>query len=185
MTELWRASASIDTLKKRARILQDIRAFFAKRNVIEVQVPNITISGITEVHIDSIPVNLGHQKAYLHTSPEYPMKRLLASDLGDCYYLGPVFRQGEQGNNHNPEFAMLEWYRVGFEMDDLIAEVIQFLQLLLKSKNEKCLSKSMSYAEAVGKITGIDIFNTSVEELTGIMNSNDIDVPEMPNDLDL
>lgn len=179
----WQPTAQIETLKQRARILQNVRAFFAKRNVLEVQVPSITTASITEVHIDSIPIKLLSGNAFLHTSPEYPMKRLLAAGMGDSYYLGSVFRQGESGGEHNPEFTMLEWYRLDFELEYLITEVIDLAKEIIPNVSN---FQSYSYAELVNEYTGIDIFNTNCDELQRIITDNEIDYPQdLENDVDL
>ena len=180
---VWQPTAQIETLKQRARILQNVRAFFAKRNVLEVQVPSITTASITEVHIDSIPIKLLSGNAFLHTSPEYPMKRLLAAGMGDSYYLGSVFRQGESGGEHNPEFTMLEWYRLDFELEYLITEVIDLAKEIIPNVSN---FQSYSYAELVNEYTGIDIFNTNCDELQRIITDNEIDYPQdLENDVDL
>ena len=179
----WQPTAQIETLKQRARILQNVRAFFAERNVLEVQVPSITTASVTEVHIDSIPIELLSGKAYLQSSSEYPMKRLLAAGMGDSYYLGSVFRQGESGGQHNPEFTMLEWYRLEFELDDLITEVIDLAKETIPNISTL---QSFSYAELVNKYTGIDIFNTNCDELQRTLTDNEIDYPQdLENDVDL
>ncbi len=110
----WQPSASLDNLKQRARMLQKLRAFFSARDVLEVETPMMSRAGTTDLHIDSFEVNdpdLNWQ-GYLHTSPEFPMKRLLAAGSGSIYQVCKVFRRAEQGKQHNPEFSMLEWYRV-------------------------------------------------------------------------
>ena len=179
----WQPTAHIDTLKQRARILQNVRAFFAERNVLEVQVPTITTASVTEVHIDSIPVELLSGKAFLHTSPEYPMKRLLAAGMGDSYYLGSVFRQGESGGQHNPEFTMLEWYRLDFELEYLIAEVIDLATEVIPNIST---IQNFSYVELIYKHTGVDVFNTSCAELKQALKDNAIDYPDgLENDIDL
>lgn len=180
---VWQPTAQIETLKKRARILQNVRAFFAERNVLEVQVPSITSASVTEVHIDSIPLELLSGKAYLQTSPEYPMKRLLAAGIGDCYYLGSVFRQGESGGRHNPEFTMLEWYRLDFELEYLITEVIDLTEKIVPNISS---IQTFTYAGLVRKYTGVDVFTTSCDEIKEVLNQKKIDCPkDLENDVDL
>ena len=116
----WRPSARIEHLKQRAELLAQARAFFAERNVIEVQTPVLAKHTVTEPDVQSIEVP---RYGYLQTSPEYQMKRLLAAGMPSCYQLGPAFRHGEQGRLHNPEFTMLEWYRLGFDHNLLMYEV--------------------------------------------------------------
>ena len=183
MNNLWLPTAEIETLKLRARILQSIRVFFAERNVTEVQVPSITTSSVTEVHIDSIPLEIQSGIAFLHTSPEYPMKRLLAAGMSDCYYMGSVFRQGECGDRHNPEFTMLEWYRLNYSLEQLSEEVAELVQRVLATDVDVL---TISYADAVAKYTGIDIFNTNFSEIEFVLKAHSIAVADnMGEDLDI
>lgn len=127
----WRPSSSLETLKQRAKLIQAIRQFFINRNVLEVETPLMCSSTVTDVHIESIAVTNLHQIFYLQTSPEYAMKRLLAAGSGNIFQICKAFRAEEQGKNHNCEFTMLEWYRVGFNHHDLMSEVEELLQTLL------------------------------------------------------
>ncbi|HET7662857.1 MAG TPA: EF-P lysine aminoacylase EpmA [Rhodanobacteraceae bacterium] len=118
----------------RAQLYGLIRRFFDERHVLEVETPILSMAGNTEPNIESFQtrftghVDAGSPERFLRTSPEYPLKRLLAEGLGDCYELGRVFRNGEAGKRHNPEFTMLEWYRVGMDHRQLAAETVQFVQ---------------------------------------------------------
>ncbi len=125
----WSPSGSIEALRQRANWLARIRAFFAKRDVLEVETPVLAAAGVTDIHIDSLrEASTGR---WLQTSPEYAMKRLLAVGLGDCYQITRAFRAGEQGSWHNPEFTLLEWYRLGFNADALMAEVADLVAMVL------------------------------------------------------
>ncbi|AMO58759.1 poxB regulator PoxA [Endozoicomonas montiporae] len=127
----WQPSASLMTLRKRATLLKGIRQYFDEQAVLEVETPMLSGAATVDVFIDSFQVQyqpLGEglpRKCYLHTSPEFAMKRLLAAGSGNIYSLGRVFRNGEAGGRHNPEFTMLEYYRVGMDqqglMDDMTA----------------------------------------------------------------
>ena len=140
----WRPSASIEHLQQRAGLLTQTRGFFAQRDVLEVQTPVLAQHSVTEPDVQSIQVP-GY--GYLQTSPEYHIKRLLAASMPCCYQLGPAFRHGEQGRLHNPEFIMLEWYRLGFDHHQLMHEVSDLVDLLLGCKPYQRLT----YADLVGE----------------------------------
>jgi lysyl-tRNA synthetase class 2 len=126
-----------EALRLRARLNAALREFFASRGVLEVETPILSAAGNTEPNIDGFstgftgPVGAGARTRYLRTSPEYPLKRLLASGIGDCYELGRVFRNGEAGTSHNPEFTLLEWYRAGFDHRRLALECAQLVRSAL------------------------------------------------------
>lgn len=125
----WRPTATPDHLRNRARLLTQVRHFFAERGVTEVTTPVLTRCGVTDVQIDSVATD--DPAGWLRTSPEYFHKRLLSAGFGDLYELGPVFRRGEQGRFHNPEFTLLEWYRVGWSWRELAGEVVELLSQVL------------------------------------------------------
>jgi len=127
----WKPNTSHKTRQKRAQMLHNIRAFFYDKNVLEVETPALSLAGNTDPFIESFQFTINNATRYLHTSPEYPMKRLLASGSGDIYQICKVWRKGETGRNHNPEFTLLEWYRVGFSYHQLMLEVQQLLHCLL------------------------------------------------------
>ncbi len=164
----WRPSAPLDNLKKRARILQRIRAFFAEREVLEVETPTLSVAALTDPAIDSFStlyIGPGHADGlnlYLHTSPEFPMKRLLAAGSGPIFQIGKVFRQGEAGRRHNPEFTLLEWYRPGFDHHQLMDEVEALVALLLGLQGP---AQRLSYREAFLRFAQIDPLAASIDEL--------------------
>ncbi|HET6913026.1 MAG TPA: EF-P lysine aminoacylase EpmA [Rhodanobacteraceae bacterium] len=124
-------------LELRARLNALIREFFARRGVLEVETPILSAAGNTDLHIEGFAtqfsgnVQAGARERFLRTSPEYPLKRLLAAGLGDCYELGRVFRNGEAGRSHNPEFTLLEWYRVGWDHHRLMGECAELVSAAL------------------------------------------------------
>ena len=123
----WQSSANIEVLTRRARMLQDIRAFFDARQIMEVETPLLSRSSATDVHLQSFSTDFKDKKRYLNTSPEFAMKRLLAMHRRAIYQVCKSFRVDEIGPNHNPEFTLLEWYRPGFSLSQLMTE----LELLL------------------------------------------------------
>lgn len=122
----WRPSASLDTLRARAELLARIRMFFAARGVVEVDTPILSRHATVDFHIDSVRAG----ERWLHTSPEFAMKRLLAAGSGAIYQLCHVFRAGDLGRHHNPEFLMLEWYRPGADHHELMDEIVELLVAL-------------------------------------------------------
>lgn len=118
-------------LQDRAQCLGKVRQFFAHRGVVEVDTPLLSPTAPIDPYIDLVTATCMGKPAYLHSSPEYAMKRLLALGFGDCYQLSHVFRDGELGERHNPEFTMIEWYRVPGNFEELIHESLALCELFL------------------------------------------------------
>lgn len=124
-------------LHLRASLYTLIRKFFAERDVLEVETPILSAAGNTDPNIESFStvfsghVDAGARERWLRTSPEFPLKRLLAAGIGDCYELGRVFRDAEAGGRHNPEFSMLEWYRIGWDHRRLMQETVVLVEAAL------------------------------------------------------
>jgi lysyl-tRNA synthetase class 2 len=156
------AESKIAMLKDRALFLQKARSFFFERGFLEVDTPILSKTAPIDEHIDIMSVDLGEgHKGYLHSSPEYAMKRLLCMGMPDIFQLGHVFRQNEVGALHNPEFTMAEWYRLGVSYKDFIAETIEFIRLFLGNLPWTTLT----YKEAFLTFAGIDPFKASVSDL--------------------
>lgn len=166
-TQKWQPSASIYTLKQRAAILASIRAFFAQRNVMEVDTPSLSAASVTDVHLSSFAtqfVGQGFAKGlplYLQTSPEFAMKRLLAAGSGAIYQLAKAFRNEESGRFHNPEFTMLEWYRPDFDEFALMDEVDALVQSVLSTQT----AQKISYQQVFIDLLGIDPISATLNEL--------------------
>ena len=124
-------SRKIEILKDRSDMLSKARAFFANLHILEVDCPIATLGASVDAHIDLLPALFADKETrYMHSSPEYGMKRLLSEGMGDIYQLSHVFRDGECGDKHNPEFTMMEWYRVGMSFENLIEETADFKKSL-------------------------------------------------------
>lgn len=138
-------------LELRARLNALVREFFATRGVLEVETPILSAAGNTDLHIEGFAtqfsgnVQAGARERFLRTSPEYPLKRLLAAGVGDCYELGRVFRNGEAGRSHNPEFTLLEWYRVGWDHHRLMGECAELVGAALALVGRAVSINKISY----------------------------------------
>ncbi|MFT6371675.1 MAG: lysyl-tRNA synthetase class 2 [Gammaproteobacteria bacterium] len=150
----WQPSASFTAIKQRARIYRQIRAFFDARAYFEVDTPLLSPTTNTDANIESIKAsNLG-QTLYLQTSPEFAMKRLLAAGSGSIYQICHAFREGEKGRRHNPEFTLLEWYRVGFEYQELMDEIECLIDDISGESNQY---QRISYRQLVLDHISVDI----------------------------
>lgn len=162
----------IAALRQRARLNALIRQFFAERDVLEVETPIMSAAGNTEPNIEGFHtrfsghVDAGPAQRWLRTSPEYPLKRLLAAGVGDCYELGRVFRNGEAGGRHNPEFTMLEWYRVGWDHHRLIEETIALVQASLALvERQPAAVRIVSYRDLFVEAVALDPFQADEAQL--------------------
>ena len=164
-------SVLLPSLHLRARLYALVRSFFAERHVLEVETPILSAAGNTEPNIESFTthfsghVDAGARERWLRTSPEYPLKRLLAAGVGDCYELGRVFRNGEAGGRHNPEFTMLEWYRVGWDHHRLMEETIALVQAALAMAGKRADVMVTTYRQLFLDALAIDPDQATVEEL--------------------
>uniref|UniRef100_UPI003F80B3D4 EF-P lysine aminoacylase EpmA n=1 Tax=Xanthomonas sp. 0924 TaxID=2835534 RepID=UPI003F80B3D4 len=178
----------LDALRLRARLNAMIRAFFAERDVLEVETPVLSEAGNTEPNIESFSTRFsGHVDAgapvrWLRTSPEYPLKRLLAAGVGDCYELGRVFRNGEAGGRHNPEFSMLEWYRVGWDDRALAQETVELVRCALALVGRQAQVQVLSYRTLFVQALGIDPLSDSIETLRAPLHDIAIDPDGLTRD---
>ena len=160
--ENWRPTAVPAQLQARAHLLLDIREYFSSQDVMEVETPIISMAGNTDPAIQSIRTGNG---GYLRTSPEFPLKRLLAAGSGDIFELGRVFREGECGRSHNPEFTMLEWYRTGFSYQQLMDEVAVLVRHCGRGKFDKWPQQMLSYRQLFLRYVDLDPFNANEQLL--------------------
>ncbi|CAM3782118.1 EF-P lysine aminoacylase EpmA [Parendozoicomonas haliclonae] len=164
---LWQPSAELDSLRQRGELLRNIRNYFHQEDVMEVETPMLSHHATVDPHIDSFQTvftplgTKAQEKLYLHTSPEFPMKRLLSAGSGDIYFLGRVFRNGEAGGRHNPEFTMLEWYRLGIDHHALMDDVTGLLAAVTNFEEQA----RFSYRELFEEEFGIDPHTATDETL--------------------
>lgn len=164
----WKPSASASMLAARASLLAQIRKFFAQRNVLEVETPVLAAATVSDLHIQSWKTEnswgQNNQSLYLQTSPEYAMKRLLASGSGAIYQLAKAFRFEERSNRHNPEFTLLEWYQPGYSLSGLMDEVEALLALVTPVTD----IQRFSYREIFQKNLDIDPHQISTPDLEAL-----------------
>ena len=157
-------------LASRAKLYAEIRAYFLEQKVLEVDVPTMGAASVTDPHIDSLSVLVGNRECFLQTSPEFFLKRLLVENIGDVYYLGKAYRSDESGKKHNPEFTMLEWYRLGYDDRDLICDVVQLLKRvsLLFGADSVPAIHTLSYSQLFKKVLGVNPHLVDADELRDI-----------------
>ncbi|WP_295881987.1 EF-P lysine aminoacylase EpmA [uncultured Thiohalocapsa sp.] len=164
----WRPLATRAALEARARLLTELRTFFAERGVLEVETPILSAAAnpdpaIEPLHLDADLTGTGNRRWYLQTSPEFPMKRLLAAGSGPIYQVCKVFRADERGRRHHPEFTMLEWYRPGFSLEDLMDEVAVLVRRLV-GRPELPVER-LRYRELFRRRLGLDPWTATTAEL--------------------
>ncbi|TPH16135.1 elongation factor P--(R)-beta-lysine ligase [Litorilituus lipolyticus] len=174
----WQPTLSWQHAKKRADIIKQIRGFFAERDVVEVETPALSQGTVTDVHLEGIKCQYDYlsnsavncsQTLYLQTSPEFHMKRLLASGYGDIYQICKSFRHEGFGSHHNPEFTMLEWYRKGFDHFALMKEVSDLLATILKCQEPIFVT----YQELFKRYVNIDPLVADRHELLAVIKEHD------------
>ncbi len=158
----WQPTAALKALQARAALLGRVRDFFQQRGVLEVETPLLASAPVTDPAIEAF--SLKQADLWLQTSPEYAMKRLLAAGSGPIYQVCKAFRQGESGRRHNPEFTMLEWYRPGFSLDQLIGELGELLCAVLGERPVR----SYGFAGLFERDLGLDLFTVSEADLCNL-----------------
>lgn len=159
----WRPSITRENLQARARALSQVRRFFAQRNVMEVETPLVCSHTVTEPNIQSFAVEHLNQKKFLQTSPEYAMKRLLAAGTHDIFQISKCFRQGEVGPYHNPEFTMIEWYRLGYTLSQIMQETVTFISEMISCSRNTDEVFYCTYDEFFQQATGIPFSDLTCE----------------------
>jgi lysyl-tRNA synthetase class 2 len=182
--------ASLETLQLRAQLLRQLRAFFDTRGFLEVETPLLSADTVIDRHLDPLPVTLFDdprdpsvgRTMWLQTSPEFAMKRLLVAGATAIYQLTRSFRGGERGTLHNPEFTMVEWYRVGDAMD----EGIQLLAELVEELLEVGPAEQLAYRDAFLAHVGVDPHTATCEQLADSAHKHGLSTPTglAPDDRD-
>jgi elongation factor P--(R)-beta-lysine ligase len=160
----WQPTAPLSNLQLRAEILAKIRQFFAARGVLEIDTPLLSAATVTDPHLHSLVTT---KNFYLQTSPEFAMKRLLCAGSGAIYQICKAFRDDEQGRQHNPEFTMMEWYRPGFNLQDLMAETDELLQHILQTPP----AEKLTYQHAFEKYLGINPHTAELATLKSLVKN--------------
>ena len=165
-THEWRPSADIQTLHDRAELIRRVRAYFVNEAVLEVETPVLSHFSATDVQLEQWQTTQGQA---LHTSPEFAMKRLIAAGSGDIFQICRVFRRDEVGRRHNPEFTMIEWYRLGMDEFELMGDVEKLIAAVLG--NDLMPSVRLTYREAFQRAGLVDPHTVSDEMLRDLVTS--------------
>ncbi|HET7925185.1 MAG TPA: EF-P lysine aminoacylase EpmA [Rhodanobacteraceae bacterium] len=179
----YERGASLETLRQRAAMLAAVRAFFAARGVLEVETPALSSAGVTDPALENIVASVRSLgKQYLQTSPEFAMKRLLAAGSGDIYQLCRVFRDDELGRWHQPEFTLLEWYRIGWDEQRLMTEVAELIEAALAAATPGAANAArrvvrLTYAQALHAVLGAPP-DAPTAELVRLLTKQGIEVPD-------
>jgi lysyl-tRNA synthetase class 2 len=168
----WRPTTDAAALRARARLLAEIRQFFEDRLVLEVETPVLSSAGNSDPGIRQFRTA---DDRWLRTSPEYPMKRLLAAGAGDIYELGRVFRAGEAGSTHNPEFTMLEWYRVGWTFEALMDEVAALVDQCGAAFGRRWRARRTTWRDWIGEAAGLDPLDADAAEIATRLEASGLD----------
>ena len=197
----WRPSADLNALRQRADLLLDIREYFSNASVMEVATPAMSAAATTDPNIESFTVQApatltssSPRPFYLHTSPEFPMKRLLAAGSGDIFQICPVFRVAESGSMHNPEFQMLEWYRLGLDQHGLMDDLQALFVHCLKKRSYAGAGMAapdleferISYYTLLEQVCGLSRSSLSRSSVAAVLADKQIDSPlDASDDLDV
>jgi len=174
----WAPLAGTQRLHLRARLRDRVRRHFADTGGLEVDTPVLSAAAAVEPHIEPLRTRAAAAPGaplYLRASPELAMKRLLAAGVGDCWQLARVFRDGERGSVHHPEFDLLEWYRLGHDHHALMSDVAHLLAATLGGEREVPAAERIAYAEAFRRHLGIDPLSAELEALRRMAQDHGID----------
>ncbi len=159
-------------------MLKNIRAFFDARSVLEVETPLLSHYATTDPHLDSLSSRFREQTCYLNTSPEYAMKRLLAEKPQAIYQICKAFRDDELGSHHNPEFTLLEWYRPGYDMAQLMAELAELVKCVFCDQVSSPTFDYLSYQQAFENVTGLNPHQVSTSDCYHFALADAVEIPQ-------
>jgi lysyl-tRNA synthetase class 2 len=178
----WRPTADLERLRLRAELLARVRAHFTATAALEVETPALVRAAVSDVHLESLRVAddaaEGNTVGYLQTSPEYAMKRLLCSGAPDIYQVCRVFRAGERGQRHNPEFTMVEWYRRGIDHHALMLDVEALVRRALDGLQALATSEHLSYSDAFARRLGVDPLQDPLPRIVAALDDAGVPLPE-------
>jgi lysyl-tRNA synthetase class 2 len=171
----WRPTSGPDAARRRAAMLTRLRKYFASEIVLEVDTPALSAAAASDIQIESLEVRSGLRASplYLHTSPEFFMKRLLAAGFPDIYSICRVYRDGEVGRNHQPEFTMAEWYRLGFSLSEIVADTVAAIASALDDPNLESEFDVVNYKDAFNLAAAVDPIESTIDELASAANADD------------
>ena len=179
----WKPGCSLEMLQIRSQALGRIRSFFEAKGVMEVETPLLGNACGTDPSLMffttqySLPPH--DKKLFLQSSPEFAMKRLLAAGSGSIFQICKAFRNGETGRLHNPEFTILEWYRVDFSLSRLMDEIAELLQVLFEPYQSLERVQRFSYREVFHRYTGINPLDFSLVTFSGCAQENNLPEAEL------
>jgi lysyl-tRNA synthetase class 2 len=174
----WQPACSVELMRSRAHMLRSIRNYFLEQSVLEVETPLLGRAIGTDPQLSYFSTEFNwiplRQTLYLQTSPEFSMKRLLATGSGSIYQICKSFRNGESGRFHNPEFTLLEWYRIGFNLSRLMDDCDALIQSLFKDQRPLDPTQRISYQEVFQRCTGLNPLRFSYEDYSAYARDNDM-----------
>jgi lysyl-tRNA synthetase class 2 len=171
----WRPSSGAEAAARRAELLRRVRDYFAAANVLEVDTPALSSSAVSDVQIESLGIEssaISNRPLYLHTSPEFCMKRLLAAGYPDIFSIARVFRDGEAGRSHQPEFTMIEWYRLGMSLDEIIGDTVQLIGQALGNSVSLAPPVRRDYRDVIHDATGHDLQAVDIATLADTVDAD-------------
>lgn len=179
----WRPTATLERLRLRAQLLARVRGYFASTDALEVETPALVRAAVTDVHLESLRVADESARSdttvgYLQTSPEYAMKRLLCAGAPDIYQVCKVFRGGERGGRHNPEFTMIEWYRRDLDHHALMHDVEALIRHVLEPVRTFGQSESVTYSAAFERRLGLDPLRAPGAAVIAAIEAAGVHVPD-------